>query len=152
MGQAYHSFRVDLAAMHLENGNTVGVENAILLQDIAHWCEGNKAEGVNYKGGRYWTYSSVEDLRGRHPYWTVKQIRRIIRNCESLGLLLSASYHTDGRNRTKWYTVREDVLKQLLSRPERADAEAETSKCTGPNGQMHLPKWANVYIMKKIQQ
>ena len=36
--------------------------------------------------------------------------------------------------------------------PKWANIAAQTGKCSCPNGQMQLPKWANVYIKKKIQQ
>lgn len=129
--QEYHSFKVELATKLLDNGKQVGVENAIFLQDIAYWCDYNKSSGADFIDGRYWTFSTMEELSERHPYWTQKQLRRIITNCEESGLLISGNYNQNAYDRTKWYTVSDDVIGIL------------SGKLTRPNGQIHLPKWAN---------
>lgn len=126
MAQEYHSFKVELATMRLENGNAVGVENAIFLQDIAYWCDYNRSSNANFKDGRYWMFSTVNGFEKRHPYWTKKQLRRIISSCENAGLLISGSYNKDKRDRTKWYTVSDIVLVVLgMFCNDRTEAEGQ---------------------------
>lgn len=129
--QEYHSFKIELAMMDLGDGKTVGVDNAIFLQDIAYWCDYNKSSGVNSFDGRNWMYSTVEELCKRHPYWTPKQMRRIINSCEKAGLLLTGNFCKNPYDRTKWYAVSDSV------------AEVISGKSICKNGQIEVPKWAN---------
>ena len=50
----------------------------------------------------YWTYSSEKAWSELFPFWTPKQISRIIENLEKNNLLKSRQFWS--YNRTKWYT------------------------------------------------
>jgi len=133
MSQEYHSFKVELANMKDKTGKIVGIEKAIFLQDIAYWCDYNRSSDLNFREGEYWTYSTIDNFCKRHPYWTQKQLRRIISSCEESGLLITDNYNEDKRDRTKWYTVSDEVLKVLAL--EKAVAEAQMGSLECPNGQ-----------------
>ena len=46
-----HFFDIDIAKRY-------GVMSAVLLQNLQHWIEKNKANGKNFFDGHYWTYNS----------------------------------------------------------------------------------------------
>ena len=39
----------------------IGLNEAIILQQVHYWLELNKKEGKNFHKGRYWTYNTYEE-------------------------------------------------------------------------------------------
>lgn len=97
----------------MELAKKVGFENAGFLQDIFYWIGYNKSSGENFRDGRYWSYSTLEELQKRHPYWTVKQIQRIIKNCKENGWLLVGNYNRNPYDRTNWYSVSDEIIETI---------------------------------------
>ena len=91
-----HSFDPDIAAR-------VGVNAAVLYQNIVWWCAKNAANRVNVHDGRYWTFNSVKAWGELFPYLTGKQIRSALDKLEEEGLILSGIFNKSGYDRTKWY-------------------------------------------------
>ena len=110
-----------------------GVDEAIFLDSIMFWYRHNRANGLNFHDDRWWTYNSMAAYVELFPWWSDKQLRRIIKSCREQGALLTANYNEDGRDRTVWYSPSDELL--LLYGDD----------CNFPNGQMHLPKWADHY-------
>lgn len=117
MGKS-HYFDVDIA-------RKIGVENAIMLQNIVHWIEKNEANKKHFIDGRYWTYNSVSAFAKLFPYWTEKQIRRIINSLIEKDILLTGNYNEKGYDKTRWFAL------------------TDTGKSLCPNGQTDAPEWAN---------
>ena len=95
--------RMDLAQQH-------GADIAIFLHNLVFWVERNRANGVNFRDGRYWTYNTIEALAQRYPLWSKDQIKRIIAKCRERGLILVGEYNSDRRDRTKWYSPSDEIL------------------------------------------
>lgn len=111
-----------------------GLEEAILLDSIMYWYRENRANGRNYKDGRWWTYNTMHAFAELLPWWSDKQIRRIINSCKDRGAILTGNYNTDGRDRTVWYTPSDDLL-----------ALYAEEVCICPNGQMQVPNRADSF-------
>lgn len=112
-----------------------GVEEAILLDTIVFWARENKSRGENFRDGRWWTYNSLNGLAEIFPWWSQKQIRRIMNSCIAQKALLVGNYNREKRDRTIWYSPSDDLL--LIY------GEDWTGKCICPNGQMEMPERAN---------
>ena len=112
-----------------------GLEEAIFLDSIVHWYRVNRAEGRNFRDGRWWTYNTIKAFDALFPWWSSKQIRRIIDSCKSQGALLTGDYNQDRRDRTVWYTPSDKVLELY--------GLAETDKSICPDGQMQKPEPAS---------
>lgn len=115
-----------------------GLEEAIFLDSIVFWTRENKSKGANYQDGRWWTYNSIQGLKEMFPWWSGKQLRRIVNSCKDQGALLVANYNKEGRDRTAWYSPSDDLLALYGEAWESADPIC-------PNGQMHLPKRADPF-------
>ena len=113
-----------------------GVDEAILLDSMVYWCRTNRAENRNYEDGRWWTYNSIKGLAKMFPWWSEKQVRRIVASCVDQGALLSAEYNKMRGDRTTWYSVSDDLL---------ALYGEDWSDPICPNGQMDMPKRAKQY-------
>ena len=85
----------------------VGVDEAIMLNNIYFWVVINRRNNHNHEDGRYWTYNSVEDFTKQFPFWSAGQIRRILNNLKTEGYIDTGRYNRFGYDKTKWYTTTE---------------------------------------------
>lgn len=114
-----------------------GLEEAIFLDSIMFWYRTNRGDNKNYHDGRWWTYNSVKAYEEVFPWWSKRQIRRIIDNCLAKGALISGDFNEDRRDRTAWYTPSDELLVLY------GEAFSENDKCICQKGQMHLSETAS---------
>ena len=117
-----------------------GVDEALFLDSIMYWYRHNRANDMNFHDGRWWTYNSMAAFVELFPWWSDKQLRRIIKSCKEKGALLTANYNSDGRDRTVWYSPSDELL-QLYG-------DSQTGECIRPNGQMQMPEQADASDQK----
>ena len=70
-----------------------GVDGAIMLQNLYFWIKKNEANNKHYHDGRYWTYNSTKAFSELFPYWSEKQISRILTNLENNGAIIRGNYN-----------------------------------------------------------
>lgn len=105
---------------------TVGVGEAIILQQIHYWLDKNKTANINFHDGYYWTFNSYEDWQEKSfSFWSIRTIRRYINSLEERKLLVVGNYNKFKRDRTKWYRIDYVALENL----EKASDIALTSDC-----------------------
>lgn len=107
----YNSKKPNTRILHFNEdvAKAYGVENAIMIQNIAFWVYQNKEAGRNFNQGRYWTYNTVESFAVLYSFWTYSQVRRILKNCVDQGALFEGNFNQKKYDRTKWYTVSDEV-------------------------------------------
>lgn len=115
-----------------------GVDAAIFLHNLYHWVEYNRAYKKNFFEGRYWTFNSIAAFCEVHPYWSKRQIERIISACKNEGLILSGCFNKDKRDRTAWYTLSDEAMAYFDDTPKSAE-------CISPNGEMHDTERGNSF-------
>lgn len=123
-----HSFDIDIAVK-------VGVNAAVIYNNILHWVAWNKANELNYKCGHYWSYNSMKAFAELFPYMTEKQIRGAVDKLKDEGLIKVGHFNTDKRNRTNWYTITSEkaiasAQKGKTELPLKSDASALKGECT----------------------
>lgn len=99
-----------------------GVDEAVFVHNIYFWVLKNEANGRHLHDGKTWTYSSIEGLTKLFPFWTSRQIERVVRNCRDKGLIETAKLSDNPRDRTTWFTI------------------TQTVKCIYANGEMDITK------------
>jgi hypothetical protein len=109
-----------------------GVAEAVFIHNLYWWIAKNEANGRHYYDGRNWTYNSMEAFTKLFPFWTIKQVRRIINKLYADGAIHIGNYNQRGFDRTQWYALDETVT-----------ALYQTGESICPNGQMEVPKQAN---------
>ena len=97
-----HSFNITAAKLY-------GVEEAVLLHNIYFWIKKNKANNKHFYDGYFWTYNSVEAFSELFPYWTKRQVERILNNLIKKGAIIKANYNEKAYDRTSWYAITQTV-------------------------------------------
>lgn len=120
-----YSFNGDIAALY-------GVDEAVFIHNLYWWLRKNEADGRNFRDGRTWTYNSIRAFAQLFPFWTEKQVRRIIKKLSERGALLTGNYNEAKFDRTQWYSLSDEVCQIYAAR--RAQAP--------PKGRMQLPEKA----------
>lgn len=93
-----HCFNVAVAA-------DVGVNAAIVLENIHYWIEHNKKKGRNKKEGRFWMYSTNADMAENFEYLSAKQTRTAIEKLIDAEYLLTGCFNKHGYDRTRWFAL-----------------------------------------------
>lgn len=93
-----HGFNVNVACDY-------GVNAAIVLNGLHHWCVVNRANNRNLHDGNWWTYNSVRAMKTLFPYLTENQIHKALKDLERNGLIVSGNYNKSSYDRTKWYAL-----------------------------------------------
>lgn len=97
----------------------LGLNEALVLQQINYWIEINKKSGKNFYDGRYWTYNSIRAWQENDfDYMSVDTVKRTFAKLESQGFLLVGNYNKDPRDKTKWYTINEERLEDFYDEIE----------------------------------
>ena len=95
-----HVFDIEVAQM-------VGVNAAVLLENIAHWCEHNQANRTNFHDGHYWTFNSMKAFEKLFPYIKSRGIRTALDKLKDGGLIVVGNYNKSPYDRTQWYALTE---------------------------------------------
>lgn len=93
-----HSFSIDVAKAY-------GIPAAVLLKNLYFWIEKNRANGVNYYDGHYWTYNSKKAFTDLFPYMTARQIEYALQKLIDDGLIITGNYNKLAYDRTLWYAI-----------------------------------------------
>lgn len=105
-----------------------GVDGAVFLHAMAFWVAKNRANGKHFHEGRYWTYNTRKALAELFPFWSQRQLERIVNTLRDAGALLVGNFSEDKTDRTLWYALSDDVL----------EAYGESVIPISPNGEMHF--------------
>lgn len=89
----------------IEVARIVGVNAAILLENIAYWCEHNQANEENYRDGHYWTFNSMKAFEELFPYLKPNAIRTALGKLKDAGLIIVGNYNKSAYDRTSWYAL-----------------------------------------------
>lgn len=98
-----YQFDTDIAAMY-------GVDESIMIANLQFWIRKNEANGKHFHDGRFWTYNSIDAFTKLFPFWTARQIRRILKSLEEKGVIVTGNYNTSAYDRTTWYAFGDSFL------------------------------------------
>lgn len=93
----------------------LGVNEAIVLQQIHAWLVSNEKRGLNYKNGRYWTFNSLKKWHENHfSFWSESTLKRVFTSLENKGILIVGNFNRSKLDRTKWYSINYDRVYEIL--------------------------------------
>lgn len=102
--------------LNVELAKEYGILEAIILNNLQHWIEKNRANGKNFHDGHYWTYNSAKAFSELFPYASQKQIRKALQNLIAEGVIQTGNYNKNPYDRTLWYSFTEkgDSIFQMV--------------------------------------
>lgn len=126
-----HSFSIKIAKLY-------GVDEAIIIENLAFWITKNKANNKNYNDGFYWTYNSETAFTKLFPYWSRRQIQRILKSLEDKKIIKVGNYNKAKFDKTKWYTIINTTVLDIY------EISYKSQKSTNdPNGSIDITKSFN---------
>jgi len=94
----------------IEHAKKYGVEEAIIISNLQFWIMKNRANKKHFYEGRTWTYNSIKAFAELFPYWSDRQIERILKSLEKQGVIISGNYNKSAYDRTKWYAFSDETI------------------------------------------
>lgn len=106
----------------------IGLNEAIVLQQIHYWLQNNKSKKSNFIDGRFWTYNSIQKWHeDEFNFWSYDTVKRAFAKLEDKKILISGNYNTEKRDKTKWYSIDYDLLELLVSGEEEKSDNTENN-------------------------
>ena len=109
----------------LDVAKDVGVDSAIIFQNLVFWINKNTANNKHFYDGRYWTYNSVDAFKKLFTWLSTQNIRTCIKKLESKGYIVKGNYNKSAYDKTTWYSIGENYSFYLL---ELTDREVGTNE------------------------
>lgn len=119
MSGVKHHFSVSVAV-------EVGVNAAVVLENIAFWVRANRKAGRHKHDGKHWTYGSTRHFAELFDYLSEKQVRGALDKLITCGYVETGNFNRSAYDRTRWFT--------LTEKGERATQERQPEKPTKAKG------------------
>lgn len=116
------------------------VDVAIFVQQLSQWTFLNLANKQNIHDGHCWSYNKLEAYKIFFPYWTSRQLQRVINTAVKEGYVIKGNYNKHKYDRTCWYAL---TPKGLCFFPElKTKIHLQTLYSSiSPNGEMYFTEW-----------
>lgn len=118
---------------------SIGLNEAIILQQLHYWTEINKRGNRNYKEGYTWVYNTLEEWQQQFPFWSTDTIKRTMTKLKTIGLIVTATLNKAKMDRTTWYRIDYEKLETLhkpsISHDEGKMHSSKNAKYTQAIGQ-----------------
>ena len=109
-------YNIEPKVINTELACAIGLNEAIVLQQLHYWIEKNKATGSNYRDGHYWTYGTIQGYRDRDfRFWSFNTVKRTITRLLELGFLIKGNYNKKKMDHTGWYTIDYAAINEWLN-------------------------------------
>lgn len=119
MSGVKHHFSVSVAV-------EVGVNAAVVLENIAFWVRANRKAGRHKHDGKHWTYGSTRHFAELFDYLSEKQVRGALDKLITCGYVETGNFNRSAYDRTRWFT--------LTEKGERATQERQSERPTKAKG------------------
>ncbi len=120
----HHTFDMNLAA------ELKSVELALLCHHFEYWVSYNSRMKRNFHDGKFWTYQSLKEICEHFPYWSRKQVERLMEKMFIKGILEKGNFNKTKFDRTVWYTFSDKWYEKI-------------GKSISRNREMEIPKSGN---------
>lgn len=119
-----HHFSVSVAV-------EVGVNAAVVLENIAFWVRANRKAGRHKHDGKHWTYGSTRHFAELFDYLSEKQVRGALDKLITCGYVETGNFNRSAYDRTRWFTLTE---KGECATQERQAEKPSKAKGAAGNG------------------
>lgn len=97
----------------------IGLNEAIVIQQIHYWLEINRKAKINYFDDRTWSYNSINKWqRESFDFWSVDTVKRTFTKLVKSKILITGNYNEHKYDKTIWYSIDYEKLDNLLNEYE----------------------------------
>ena len=97
----------------------LGLNEAIVIQQIHYWLEINRKAKINQYDDRTWTYNTYEKWQNENfDFWSIPTLKRIFKSLFDKEILLKANYNVKKYDKTLWVSLNYDKLDEILDKYE----------------------------------
>lgn len=105
--------------------NVLGLNEAIVVQQIHYWLNINKKAKINIYDDKVWTYNTYDVWQKENfTFWSVRTLKSIFKKLEDKGILIKGNYNKKKYDRTLWITLDYNKLEELLLQYENNSVES----------------------------
>ncbi len=98
----------------------IGLNEAIVIQQVHYWLEINRKANINQYDNRIWTYNTYEKWQNDNfDFWSVITLKRIFKKLFDKGILIKGNYNVKKYDRTLWISIDYDKLDTILDEYEK---------------------------------
>jgi len=97
---------------------------AIFINQIHYWTTILRDE-KHFHEGRYWVYESYKSWQKQFPSMTTRQIQNILISLEADGYILVGNFNEKDYDKTKWYAVNYEKVKEVLLNQGKKQEDAK---------------------------
>lgn len=126
-GGVYHSFSSNLAKMF-------SIEEAVLIHHFIFWITHNHKMGVNFIDGRTWSYQTHAQIQSYLDYFTVDQIRLLLKKLVDKKILIKANHNKNKFDQTVWYAFSDENQFLCLVKMDDAEVKIRDGDLFNPDG------------------
>ena len=107
----------------------LGVNEAIIVQQIHYWLNINEKAKINFHKGKYWTYNTYENWQKTNfRFLSVSTLKRIFKKLVTKGILITDNFNKAKYDRTLWVTINYEKLDELLSKYEEENKHEKSEE------------------------
>lgn len=93
----------------------IGLNEAIVLQQIHYWIVINRKTKQNFINGRTWVYNSFQEWHENNfDFWSPRTVKTIFGRLREKGFILVANHNRQKTDRRLWYTIDYDKLHSAI--------------------------------------
>lgn len=108
--------------------SVLGLNEAIVVQQIHYWLNINEKAKINIHDGHVWTYNTYDVWQKENfDFWSVRTLKSIFKKLEDKGILIKGNYNKKKYDRTLWVTLDYDKLEELLVEYENNNEDSHNS-------------------------
>lgn len=114
-----------------------GVDCAIMIHNMQFWIVKNRSAEKHHYDGHYWTYNTAKAFTELFPFWSKRQIERILNQLVDMDVLIKGNYNELPYDRTCWYAFKDES--EFLPEKDTQNAEMAVTDRVSPNHQTVTP-------------
>lgn len=109
----------------------IGLNEAIVTQQLNYWLHSRHAKEID---GSLWVYNSYESWQKTNfRFFSVSTVRRTFEKLEKKGIVKTGNFNRYGFDKTKWYTIDEDKLNEIMRLAKSDDRFVQNEQTSSSN-------------------
>lgn len=122
----------DILVINPKLAKLIGLNEAIILQQIHYWIDNKGCKGLHSKG-RKWIYNTVSQWQEQFPFFSPSTIKRTMLELRNLDLIFVEQLSENGRDTTNYYSVNYEKLESLEIGQSEQSREVNLNSLGGSN-------------------